>query len=341
VTPVLEKETSRSLCVLVTGSTGFLGKKIVQALSKEGYQVRAFVRRTSNREELKHLKPDFFLGDVADLESLRPAFEGVDFVVHAAADTTGTVEGGKLGTIKGSENILTLCREMCVKKLIYISSCSVYGVANYKPGDVVTETSPLERTPEARGPYSNAKFQAEQVILRAMERNDCPIVCLRPGMIYGPGGEIFPPMMGFSLKKIFFFIIGDGTFILPLVYIDNLVDAITLVIEQQESTGEIYNVVDPYRLSKKEYVNLLLKKSYPSAKFFYIPFTLLYWVVAVQEALMKLIKKKPFLTTYRLQSSQNTIEYTPEKLIQQLHWNPSVPMRQALDEILQHNIQSK
>ena len=334
-----EKKTSKSSSVLVTGSTGFLGSRIVEILLEKGYKVRAFVRKTSKIEKLKKLDVEICVGDIADLASLRQAFEGIDYVVHAAADTVGSAEGGKVSTIQGTENVLALCKELGVKKLAYISSCSVYGVTDYKKGYVVTEDSSLERAPEARGAYSNAKFQAEKAVLKAMEENACPIVCLRPGTIYGPGGEVYTPMMGFSLGRKVFLTIGDGKFILPLVYIDNVADAVRVVLEEGKSTANVYNVVDAYQLTKKQYIEKLMKKIYPQAKFFNFPYPLLYMIVYFQEIFAKLLGRTPFLTRYRLESSQKEIVYDGGKICEELNWTPPVSMDTALEKMIEYESQ--
>jgi len=108
---VNEKKTDKSSSVLVTGSTGFLGSRIVETLMVKGFKVRAFVRKTSKLDKLKSLGVELSVGDIADLASLRIAFEGMDYVVHAAADTVGSVEGGRISTIHGTENVLALCKE--------------------------------------------------------------------------------------------------------------------------------------------------------------------------------------------------------------------------------------
>lgn len=333
---VNEKKINESPSVLVTGSTGFLGSRIVETLMVKGFKVRAFVRKTSKLDKLKSLGAELCVGDIADLASLMLAFDGMDYIVHAAADTEGSTEAGNISTIQGTKNVLTLCKEMGVKKLVYISSCSVYGVADYKKGYVVTEDSSLERAPEARGAYSNAKFQAEKVVLEAMEENACPIVCLRPGTIFGPGGEIYTPMMGFSMGTRLFGVIGNGKFVLPLVYIDNLVDAIITAIEKEESSGKIYNVVDPDNLTKKQYAELLLKKLYPGSRCFYIPYSLLYVTVFFQEILTWILMRKPFLTRYRLASSQKNVLYDSSKIQSELSWNPPVTTQEAIKNVIQY-----
>ena len=335
------QKTDNTSSVLVTGSTGFIGVKIVEVLQSSGFAVRAFVRKTSNTGKLKSLGVELCVGDIADIASLRAACEGMDYVVHAAADTLGTAEGGKVSTLLGTENVLSLCKECAVKKLVYISSCSVYGVADYRKGYVVTEESSLERSPESRGAYSNAKLQAEKAVVRAMAENAYPIVCLRPGTIYGPGGAIFTPMMGFSLARKVFLIIGDGKFILPLVFIDNVADAVRVTLEKEESNGNIYNVIDPYQLTKKQYIDRLLKKVFPRARFFNLPYSLLYVIVYIQEVVFKLVGRVPFLTRYRLESSQKQIVYDGKKICRELRWTPPVSVDDALSSIIEYEMQRR
>jgi nucleoside-diphosphate-sugar epimerase/predicted dehydrogenase len=322
--------------ILVTGATGFLGSRLIEVLSERGYQVRALARKLSDIAKLKGLNVEIFFGDVANMDSLKPVFEGVDMVVHAAADTSGREDESELSTIQGTKNVVDLCRHSKVKKLIYISSCSVYGVADYKKGQIVTEESALERFPEKRGYYSDAKLKAEEIITSAMAEGDLPIACLRPGTIFGPGGEIFTPMMGFALGSRLFGIIGNGKFVLPLVYIDNLVDAIIATVEKQESTGKKFNVVDSDNMTKKMYVEVLLKKIYSKSRYIYVPFWLLYLTVFAQEIALKMLKRKPFLTRYRLISSQRNILYDSSKIKNELNWKPPYTMRDAVKSVIDH-----
>lgn len=320
--------------ILVTGATGFLGSRLIELLIQRHYPVRALARKLSNIEKLKGLQAEIFFGDVADIESLKSAFEGVDIVVHAAADTKGSEEDGKVSTIQGTKNVIDLCQKYKIKKLAYISSCSVYGVADYKKGEVITEESSLERYPERRGAYSNGKYQADRIVTEAMNKDSLPIVCLRPGTIFGPGGEIFTPMMGFALGQKVFAIIGSGNFVLPLVYIDNLVDSIIAVIEKEGSIGKIYNVVDSDNLTKKQYVELLLKKLHPKAKYIYFPYPLFYVTVFFQEILIKMLKRNPFLTRYRLTSSQKNISYDSTKIQKELNWKPPNGIEDAINNVI-------
>ncbi len=338
---MLEKRVGASPSVLVTGSTGFVGSSIVEALVAKGFRVRAFVRKTSGLERLEHLDVEIFVGDIADLVTLKPAFDGMDYVVHAAADTAGSVEGGRLNTILGTKHILALSQQCRIKKLVYISSCSVYGVADFEKGTVVNENSALERMPASRGAYSNAKIQAEKIVLQAMQEGAFPIVCLRPGTVYGPGGKMYPPIMGVSCGRKIFFTIGGGRLVLPLVFVSNIADAVRVVVEKEESNGNIYNVIDPYQFNKKQYVERLVKIIYPKAKHIYLPYSILYFIVSLQEKVFKLIGSEPLLTTYRLEASQKEVVYDGNKIRRELEWIPPLSLEDALKRIIKYERPSR
>lgn len=327
----LQKETPS---VLVTGSTGFLGLRLVKSLLKNGYRVRALARRTSNTANLHSLDVEICYGDIADKTSLEAAFAGINVVVHAAADTKGSAIESKKVTVNGTRNIIELSKQYEIDRLIYISSCAVYGISQCRPGQLVDESGSVERHPEKRGFYSEGKIKAEALLLNSAKENGVPFVCLRPGTIFGEGGEIFTPMIGFSKANKFFFIIDNDKFVLPFVYVDSLVDAIRLAIDKKESEGQIYNVVDPDGITKKEYIELFLRKLYPKAHFFFIPLSLINGLVGMQEYLMKLLGRHPLLTRYRLLSSQQKIVYDSSKIQRELGWKPTIPLREAIKKVL-------
>lgn len=313
--------------VLVTGASGFLGSRTVAALAGVGCSVRALVRKTSRRDQLNLPGVTIIEGDVTDIDSLRPGFAGAEYVVHAAADTRGTSDAGESSTVHGTRNILRLSQECGARKLVYISSCSVYGVADYRKGECVTEESPLERFPEKRGAYSHAKCMAEQLVVTAMAEG-MSIVCLRPGIIYGPGGEIFTPMLGLALGNKVFAVIGDSQFFLPLVYVDNMVEAVLAAMSNPRSTGQIYNVIDPEKVSKKQYMEGLVQRLHPHARTVYFPLSPLKSLVFLQEKFCKAIRRQPALTLYRLNSSQKPVVYIARKIILDLAWQPPLLITQ-------------
>jgi nucleoside-diphosphate-sugar epimerase len=329
------------ITVLVTGASGFLGSRTVAILSENGCSVHALVRKTSRVDHLLLPNVTIYYGDVADSESLMSAFTGAEYIIHAAADTGGTEEGGRHVTIQGTRNILECCASFKVKKLVYISSCSVYGVADYNIGQLIDENAGLESAPERRGAYSRAKLEAEKLVTCFMEHEETSVVCLRPGTIYGPGGPVYMPMVGFSVGDRVFVAIDNGGSVLPLVYIDNLVAAIIASLTNDKSNGQIYNVVDSEAVNKKRYMDSVIRQLHPRSKIFYLSYTLLHFLVLVQEKMFAVLQHEPVLTCYRLSASQMPIVYDVTKIVTELNWEPVVTFDKGVANLIEYELKHR
>ena len=319
--------------VLITGANGTLGRMLVKDLTNDGYHVRAFVRKLSNIKALKNYDIDVYYGDINDYESLDTAFENIDYVIHAAADTNKTIHDSE-DIEKPVNNIVSLCKKHDIRRLIYISTCNVYEIASKKTGSIITEESMLEPHPEKRGYYTLMKLAGENIITGAMKNHDIHAVCLRPGTFYGETGPLYTPLMGLSLKGKLNLVIGNGTMNLPLVYIRNIVDAVKCTINNEDSTGNIYNITDDQQISKKYYIENLLKKVMPGSFYIYMPYAIFYLTVLIQELLCRILRVKPVLTIYRLGSSQTSVVYDVSKIKQDLHWVPPYSVEQAFENII-------
>jgi nucleoside-diphosphate-sugar epimerase len=333
---VLKSNPATHNTVLVTGATGFLGGRLVEVLNRQGYRIKALVRKSSKTAHLQALGVELCIGDLQDRASIEMAMRGAQVVVHAAADTRGEAQVGFDATVQGTSNVIKSAHTTGIDQLIYISSCSVYGIAACRRGQVIDETGPLEPSPEQRGNYSNSKFAAEEIVRAAMKSDTPSITCLRPGTIWGPGGENFTPMMGLSLGSRLIVIIGSLGFVLPLVYLDNLVDAIILCIGHPAARGSIFNIVDKQKIDKKIYAREVLKPLMRGALFVRLPYWALYFAVACQEALCRAVERPPVLTRYRLISSQRSVVYGTDKIRHRLGWTPAVGFEQAVQATLGH-----
>jgi len=254
-------------------------------------------------------------------------------VIHLAAGTSGSEKDSQTATLQGTRNLLELCARHKPQRLIYISSCSVYGVADYEKHAIVTEQAALERFPERRGAYSASKQQAETLVHEYMSKGDVPVVILRPGTIYGPSTDVYTPMLGFALGSRYI-VIGNGQFTLPYVFVDNVVEAIVKSLEKKEAEGEIFNVVDPEPLSKRRYMDSVIRRIDPRAKVSYLPYAVLDAAVWGQELLCRALGRPPVLTRYRLSSSQKSVTYDCTKIIRRLDWRPPVSQQEALAQLV-------
>ena len=303
----------------MTGATGYLGGWIAKRLVEGGFQVRALAREQSNVMALTRLGVEVVTGDLGIDRSVAAAVEGVDVVVHAGAGTRGTPEDLYTATVQGTRNILDACRASNVRKLVYISSCSVYQTSGYMKNQIVTEDAQLERYPQRRGPYSAAKLRAETLVAEVMGRQGCPIVVLRLGTLCGPGSDPLAGMLGIALARRVFIVFGTGVAEMPLVHVRDAVDAIVACMLNSAADNQVFNVVGQ-PVSKKSYVDLVVRPLYPRAAVIYCPMPLLTALTWVQEKLFTAMGKPPLLSVYRLASSQKPVKYSAGKIERAIGW---------------------
>lgn len=328
---VVEQENSKGK-VLVTGAGGFLGKRLTKVLMEKGYAVRVFLRKLSRIDDFKKMGVEIHYGDVRDEETLKRAISGMDYIIHAAAAQEGDWDTFEQTTVKGTANVFKLSRLLNIKRIIYISSMSVYQVNGLRPGSMISEHSLLEQDPQARGYYTSSKVEAENAVKKLMANKDTvPTVILRPATIYGPTGPIFTPLIGLSIFDKLFVVLGKKRMELPLVYIDNLVDAILLSMESKDAVGETFNVIDDMSITKEDYLNKFMKKSFPGSVSLFLPYGFVYGTVLFQEAAFKLIRKNPVLTRYRLGSASNEVKFSNKKIKDKLNWTPNISIDEGLE----------
>ena len=135
-----------------------------------------------------------------------------------------------------------MLRRPRLPKVVLVSSFGVYGTAGIKRGALVDEDTPLEPNPERRDTYSQAKLRQEKLFRAYQERHGFPLVVVRPGVIYGPGGTPISSRVGLTVPGLFLHLGGRN--LLPLTYVDNCAEAIVVAGERGASDGQAYNVVD-------------------------------------------------------------------------------------------------
>ncbi len=174
--------------VLVTGGAGFIGSHLVNALLDRGLHVRVIDNFATGRREAIAAGVELFEADIRNLETIRPAFQGVGCVFHVAAWPRVPLSIEKpvethLVNVVGTLNVLVAARDARVRRLVYSGSSSVYGDQLHLP---LREEMP----PNPLNPYALQKLTGEQYTrlfhrLFAMET-----ITLRYFNVYGPGMAI-------------------------------------------------------------------------------------------------------------------------------------------------------
>jgi UDP-N-acetylglucosamine/UDP-N-acetyl-alpha-D-glucosaminouronate 4-epimerase len=252
---------------LVTGAAGFIGSSLVRALLDRGDEVRGIDNlSTGKRENLSEVlkRIDFRQADILDLDAIRQACEGVDYVLHQAAvpsvpksviDPLGSNRANADGTL----NVLVAARDAKVKRVVYAASSSAYGDTPTLPKHEAMNPNPIS-------PYAVAKLTGEYYMISFYRCYGLETVSLRYFNIFGPRQDPSSPYSGvlakFSLQMLRGeqpTIFGDGEQSRDFNYIDNAVSANLLACSApaSECAGRMFNVATGRRATLNETFELL------------------------------------------------------------------------------------
>jgi nucleoside-diphosphate-sugar epimerase len=226
--------------VLVTGGTGFTGKALVRRLIEMGHQVVALdYKEGLKTQEIREWGAEVILGSVTDMDVVRQAVEGAEVVHHVAAafrEMDVPERHYYEVNVEGTRNVLQAALDAGVRKVIYCSTCGVHGNVDHPPAGEDAPIRPADY-------YQRTKWEAEPVAREFFERG-LRTTILRPAAIYGPGD---PERFYLIFKRVAggtFPMFGNGRTLYHPLYIDNLVDAFILAMEDGKGDGEAYLIAD-------------------------------------------------------------------------------------------------
>ena len=171
--------------VFLTGATGFVGHHVAHALAAQGADLRLLVRKTSNLKNLEGIRGETHVGDLLEPESLRPALEGCDAVLHVAADYRLWIRDPAAmyrANVDGTRELLRMAREAGVPRVVYTSSVATMHFR--RDGLVINEDTPVS-IKDMVGHYKRSKFLAELEAIKAAESGQ-QVIILNPTTPIGP-----------------------------------------------------------------------------------------------------------------------------------------------------------
>lgn len=225
--------------ILITGASGFIGSFAVEEALRRGFDTWAGVRPSSSRRYLQEPGLNFIDLDFSSTDRLTEQLRGhrFDYIVHAAGVTKCKDEKdfynvNTEGTRHLVEALLRL--KMPLRKLVYLSSLSVFGAVREQ--EPHTEIEPTD-TPRPNTAYGRSKLEAEKVLDTLGKV--LPLVVLRPTGVYGPREKDYF-MMAQSIARHMDFSVGYSRQDITFIYVSDLVDAIFLALDHGKDHGKYF-----------------------------------------------------------------------------------------------------
>ena len=319
--------------VVVTGANGLLGNAFVNRLIKEDEFVRLFVRRLPPPEILNHPQVEVVLGDLGDPGAVDRALQNATAVFHIGAAMGGGWAAHEAATITGTQNVVDACLKHQVPKMVYISSLSVIDWAGHPANQPVIESATLEPAPRERGYYTQAKLEAERIVRAAAQERGLAVVILRPGQIWSETSPLISAAVGIRVGNRLV-VIGDDSNLLPLVHVDDVVEAIVLATQSTFHEGEVFQLVDNELMSREELIRLYTVKREPRLKVSRIPLKVACFLASGVEGLASLLSRPAPISPYRLRSAVAPLVFDCTKAREQLGWQSRAHTRETLRKLL-------
>jgi nucleoside-diphosphate-sugar epimerase len=330
--------------ILVTGSNGFIGTKVVEKLLEYGFtNLRCFVRPSSYLGGLKNVFAKFaagrnielVTGDLLSRDDCRKAAEGISIVYHLAAGMEKSFAGAFMNSALATRNLMDAFLQFGKpKRFVNVSSFAVYSNLTLKRGALLDETCPLEDAPQERfDPYGFGKLKQEELVKEYGSKYELPYVIVRPGYVFGPGKRELSGRVGNSTFGLFVQVSGAQS--LPLVFVDNCAEAIVLAGPRAGINGEVFNIVDDELPTGRQFLKAYRNKA-KSLLSIRLPYVVGYTICLLWEKYSTWSKKQlpPVFNRRRCSAEWKSQRYSNEKLKERLGWKPRVPMDRAMEAFL-------
>ena len=330
--------------ILVTGSNGFIGTKVVEILLDYGFsKLRCFVRPSSYLGGFKNVLANFdagrnielVTGDLLSRDDCQKAAEGVSIIYHLAAGMEKSFAGAFMNSALATRNLMdAFLQHGQPKRFVGVSSFAVYSNLALKRGALLDETCPLENAPQERfDAYGFGKLKQEELVKEYGEKYGLPYVILRPGYVFGPGKTELNRRVG--VGTFGFFIQVNGSHSLPLTFVDNCAEAIVLAGLKADVDGEVFNVVDDELPTSRQFLRGYKRKvkCFPSIR---LPYSAGYTMSLLWEKYSKWSRNQlpPAFNRRRCSAEWKSQRYSNQKLKDRLGWKPRVSMEQAMKAFL-------
>lgn len=261
------------MLVLVTGATGFLGRRVVQALLDQHHQVRCLVHTPGRERMFSDGSVDVHFGSVLDPHALAAAFYDLDAVIHLVAIIRQR-RGATFDQVnrQGVANVVVAAKEAGVQHFLHLSAIGATNNPSY--------------------PYLYSKWQGEQEVINS----GLPYTILRPSLMFGPGDEFLNTLA--ALVRVFPLapVMGPGRNRFQPIGVEDVARCLVLALEQDDLRGRTMEIGGPQQLSYIDVIGIVARTLGRRRLYVHVPV----WAMSSAVGVLQRVQPRPPVTTEQL-----------------------------------------
>ena len=313
--------------IAITGASGFIGSRLTPYLHDRGHEVVALVRSNEKTPHLGNAEIATGICDITDRDSLKPALEGIQILIHLAAlfnHPEASWDDYHRVNVEGTRNVLEAAKQSGVHRVIH---CSTGGVVTGSGKPPYSERTPYN-TP-AWDKYETTKMEGEKAALEFQKTNGLGVVVIRPTQPYGPGDVSKAKFYRMVKKGV---IANPGKTKKHPIFIDDLCRAFELAALHKNVNGEILTIGDQKAIELKSLVGIVaeaLDVPYPNI---ILPATPIKWMCSVVEFTCNILKIKPVLYRRSMDFFTKSVEFDVAKAEKILNFRTRVDLREGVSK---------
>lgn len=304
--------------VLVTGATGFVGHFLCERLLSEDFAVRGTILESESTSYLVNGVEPVKVEPLGAETPWSHALEGINTIIHLAArvhimddPSADPMTEFRKANVDGTARLAREAAKASVKRLVFVSSIKVNG-------EECTTPYMSDSTPNPSDPYGTSKWEAEQILRKIENETGLEVVIIRPTLVYGPGVKANFLNMIKTINRGIPLPLASIKNKRSLIFIGNLVDALSTCAVHPDAAGKTYLVSDGENVSTPELIRQTASALGVPVRLFALP-------VSIMKLAGKLTGKSGAVK--RLTGSL-TVDIS--SIGQELGWKPPFTMEEGL-----------
>lgn len=318
---------------VITGATGCVGRHLTLELINQGWKVTALGRNPEVGKLLEENGATFIPCSLNDLPTLTSANSNADIVFHCAALSSawGSVKAFYENNVLGTKNVIEAAQHSSVKRLVFLSSPSIY--FDYNDRYHISELDSLPA--KSVNNYAASKLESERLV-NAAASSGLETVSLRPRGIIGPYDSALTPRLVRVAKKGYLPVFRNGEAYVDVTCVDNLVDAmVNAATTSNDVSGKIYNISNGAPVTIRTMLSEVIKYLGLDARIINLPYAPAMTITKAMEYIARNVTPswEPPVTAYSLSllAFGQTLDITAAK--KDLHYNPQVSLNEGLEKL--------